>query len=113
MFIKDMCVTGDPQKFRVKAKHLQDAYSEWCTVNMEKPLRVKEFAQQLEERGFERRRMNDGWNYFGIGLWTPDGPTESEPSEPKMGLNRASEKLYRETPKMVHSGFTRFTLLTI
>ena len=65
-FLTERCTLGDG--LRVTASALFAAYTEWCQAAHEPVMNQKRFAAALQERNFERARMNRGFVYNGIGL---------------------------------------------
>jgi len=78
-FIADRCVIAGHA--RAECGALYAAYTGWCEENGEHAVSQRRFGQQLEERGFGRRRSAQGkWCRSGIGLL--DEHDHSDPGAP-------------------------------
>ncbi len=64
-FIASDCLLGPGAK--CQSNKLYEAYTQWCTVANEKPLRQKNFVARMEERGF-RKEKSSVMVWSGIGL---------------------------------------------
>ncbi len=69
-FIDERCLVS-PAAY-VTAGDLFAAWTHWCQTNGEHAGRQNEFAQALDERGFERRRTSSARNVVGIGLYAEE-----------------------------------------
>ena len=65
-FLKERCQLGG----RTASSALYAAYQTWAMEEGERVLGQKAFVAELAERGFERKRMNDGMYILGIELST-------------------------------------------
>lgn len=67
-FITDCCEVGD---YEESGGNLYDAYREWCSRNNESYVRrSRDFASQLEQQGYEKRRTMHGSMWVGLRLLT-------------------------------------------
>jgi putative DNA primase/helicase len=81
-FVAERCVVADCA--RAECGALYSAYAQWCEENGEHAVSQRRFGQQLEERGFARRRGTNGkWCRSGIGLLDDraSGGTAGHPSD--------------------------------
>lgn len=70
-FIEDVCIVGNDatgEPLRVKSSNLYNQYKFWCEDNGHKPQSSTSLANDWKRLGFEKRRLNDGNYYFGVGL---------------------------------------------
>jgi putative DNA primase/helicase len=65
-FLDECCRTGPD--YRAKASDLYSAYCTWCKCNDEKEAAQRTFGMALTERGFSRKRENDGYWWIGLAL---------------------------------------------
>ena len=76
-FITECCIEGD--NYKAKASELYECYCNWCDKSREQAIPQKNFAFYLTERGFERRRLKNGYHWFGVGILdTKDEPSDDE-----------------------------------
>ncbi|MGA7078664.1 MAG: phage/plasmid primase, P4 family [Terriglobales bacterium] len=64
--------------YHAKAGALYDEYRGWAEEKGEFVMRQNEFAEELQRRGFVKRRAHEGYEWWGITLKST--PAESEPS---------------------------------
>ena len=55
-------------KARASASKLYAAYREWCEVTGQRVDDMRRLSAELQARGFERRRVVQGYFYLGVGL---------------------------------------------
>lgn len=67
-FLDECCVMKD--RADVQASTLYKAYVNWCMQSGEKEETQRTFGLRMTERGYQRKRRNDGYYYLGIGLKT-------------------------------------------
>lgn len=67
-FLDECCVVGDMYEDSVQATRLHAEYKAWCEQSGEKPATQREFGQRMTERGFKKKKQNDGVWYVGVGL---------------------------------------------
>jgi putative DNA primase/helicase len=73
----DAHTSSGKRSLNVKAGDLYGAYRNWAKDQDEYVMRSNEFAEELERRGFEKRRSHEGYCWWGITLKA--SPNESEP----------------------------------
>ncbi|MEX2400554.1 MAG: phage/plasmid primase, P4 family [Rhodothermales bacterium] len=66
-FLEDCCETGIDE-MEVKASRLYAEYKQWCDRTGEHAETQTGFGTRLSERGFDKKRKNDGNWYVGIGI---------------------------------------------
>jgi phage/plasmid-associated DNA primase len=71
-FIYDECVEGP--EFTVKSDPFYNRYREWCDRAGEFKLTQTKFSTRLKERGYEKKRSNQGMVWFCIALKGGGGP---------------------------------------
>ena len=72
-FIFTKCVEGPG--IRVHSAPLYNAYKDWCDETGEFKLTQTRFSTRLKERGYEKKKVEQGIMWIGIGLkWDDDGP---------------------------------------
>jgi putative DNA primase/helicase len=75
-FFDEHTVSGK-NNYHAKAGDLFERYKGWSETNNEYAIRQNEFAEELQRRGFVKRRVHDdGFHWFGITL--KDSPLEEE-----------------------------------
>ena len=67
-FLDECCVVADMYEDSVQATRLHAEYKDWCDRSGEKPATQREFGQRMTERGFKKKKQNDGVWYVGVGL---------------------------------------------
>jgi len=65
-FLSEFCETGPGRS--VKARPLYSAYHDWASVAHGYARRSDAFKDELEKRGFEQRKTNQGLKWFGLNL---------------------------------------------
>ena len=74
----DTCTLSGKRGWHAKAGNLYAAYKAWAEEQGEFVIRQNEFAEELERRGFMKRRAHEGFHWFGITLKA--APVEAEQS---------------------------------
>lgn len=87
----------------VSAKHLYAAYKSWCDGNGNHPVSQRRFGSSLTERGFERKRLGNGFHYLGLGLVNDVNDHEPGFSKSVLGASRVEENLQQGSPSYIHS----------
>jgi putative DNA primase/helicase len=65
-FVTECCYVGPGAS--CKAKPLYQAYREWATSGGEHPLSDKKFSARMIDRGFQKKHIETGTVYLGVGL---------------------------------------------
>jgi phage/plasmid-associated DNA primase len=73
-FIADCCIEGSGCK--VKASELYQCYREWCERSGEHYVSQKEMSFYLGDRGYERKRLMNGYHWFGLGILEKHEPLD-------------------------------------
>jgi putative DNA primase/helicase len=90
-FITECCVEGD--NYKAKASELYDCYCAWCDKSREQAIPQKNFAFYLTERGFERRRLKNGYHWFGVGILDTKGEPSDDEDERSFTHDKHSENV--------------------
>ena len=75
-FITECCIEGD--NYKAKASELYECYCNWCDKSRELAIPQKNFVFYLTERGFEKRRLKNGYHWFGLGILYAEGEPKDE-----------------------------------
>ena len=70
-FIDEKCITAE--LFDVKSSNLYRVYKSYCDEGGERTDPAKKFALQMEEKGFRKKKRNDGNYWLGIKLLEAHG----------------------------------------
>lgn len=65
-FLDERCMAHE--RMRVTAKAIYAEYRQWCDDNGQQPYSQRRLGQALTERGFDKERARDGYQYIGLGL---------------------------------------------
>jgi putative DNA primase/helicase len=66
LFISECCIVKSDAK--VKSSTLYETYSNWCKKGNIYLFNSTNFGLQLGKKKFEKKRLENGWHYLGIGI---------------------------------------------
>ena len=90
-FITECCIEGD--NYKAKASELYECYCNWCDKSREQAIPQKNFAFYLTEKGFERRRLKNGYHWFGVGILDTKGEPSNDGDERSFTHDKHSDNL--------------------
>ncbi|MES1192608.1 MAG: phage/plasmid primase, P4 family [Steroidobacter sp.] len=67
-FLTDCCETGTAKEYKVFSYPLYEKYKNWTEANGHSPMSATRFCNRLQDRGFARKRVEQGSQFSGLRL---------------------------------------------